>query len=232
MLNLPSNRNLRFLRTVTIFSELSDMLLWYICQRMKLIHFSKKEVIVREGSDGNGCFFIRNGSVKVTRVNREDRSILLSVLRAGDFFGELSMLDGGVRSANVVAQEDTDILVLSHKYFLQLLNDAPSVSVQLLKDLALRMRKCDEQIVNLTLNSAKKRIGACLLQIAEDQGTVKQGSVIIKKFPFQHDIANMSSVSRETVNQVIGRFEKEGVILRKDRALTICNYSEFKREFE
>lgn len=200
------------------------------------MHFSKKEVIVREGSEGNGCFFIRNGSVKVTRINREDRSILLSVLRTGDFFGELSMLDGGVRSANVVAQEDTDILVLSHKYFLQLLNDAPSVSIQLLTDLALRMRKCDEQIVNLTLNSAKNRIGACLLQIAEDQGTVcpspKQASVIIKKFPFQHDIANMSSVSRETVNQVIGRFEKEGAILRKDRALTICNYSEFKREFE
>ena len=152
------NNVIRFLRSVSIFSELSDMQLWYISQRMDHRQCPKGSFILKEGTTGENCFFIVDGSVKITRSSREGRSIILAMLGIGDFFGEMSMFDGEMRSANVLAQEDTDILALSRKDFINILKEFPEISIQLLTEIAIRMRKSDQHITSLTLNSAEKRI--------------------------------------------------------------------------
>ena len=142
------------------------------------------------------------------------------------------MFDGEIRSASAVAQEDTKVFTLSRKEFISLVRDFSEISIQLLTDIAERIRKSDQHITSLTLNSSERRIGLCILRLAEEQGTIKDGTVTIKKFPFQRDIANIVGTSRETVNHILSRFEIDNLINRDGRHLTIKNYTKFFQRFD
>ena len=185
-----------------------------------------------EETEGQQCYFITHGSVKITRSSKEGREVILAILTAGEFFGEMSLLDGEARSANVLALEETKVLALNGNDFMATLEEYPRVSIQLLKELTIRLRKSDLQIASLTLSDAEKRIGLCILRLAGEQGTIRQGHVKIKKFPFQHDIANMAGTSRETVSRTLVLFEQNGLIQREGRQLTIVDYMQFQREFD
>mgnify|MGYP001212517470 FL=1 len=221
-----------YLRSVSIFSDLSDVELASISKKMTPYSYSKGEFIVMEEMEGQQCYFITHGSVKITRSSKEGREVILAILTAGEFFGEMSLLDGETRSANVLTLEETKVLALNRNDFMATLEDYPRVSIQLLKELTIRLRKSDLQIASLTLSDAEKRIGLCILRLAGEQGTIRQGHVKIKKFPFQHDIANMAGTSRETVSRTLVLFEQNGLIQREGRQLTIMNYMQFQREFD
>ena len=221
-----------YLRSVSIFSDLSDVELASISKKMTPYSYSKGEFIVMEETDGQQCYFITHGSVKITRSSKEGREVILAILTAGEFFGEMSLLDGETRSANVLTLEETKVLALNRNDFMATLEEYPRVSIQLLKELTIRLRKSDLQIASLTLSDAEKRIGLCILRLAGEQGTIRQGHVKIKKFPFQHDIANMAGTSRETVSRTLVLFEQNGLIQREGRQLTIVDYMQFQREFD
>ena len=221
-----------YLKSVSIFSDLSDVELASISKKMTPYSYSKGEFIVMEEMEGQQCYFITHGSVKITRSSKEGREVILAILTAGEFFGEMSLLDGETRSANVLTLEETKVLALNRNDFMATLEEYPRVSIQLLKELTIRLRKSDLQIASLTLSDAEKRIGLCILRLAGEQGTIRQGHVKIKKFPFQHDIANMAGTSRETVSRTLVLFEQNGLIQREGRQLTIVNYMQFQREFD
>ena len=221
-----------YLRSVSIFSDLSDVELASISKKMTPYSYSKAEFIVMEEMEGQQCYFITHGSVKITRSSKEGREVILAILTAGEFFGEMSLLDGETRSANVLTLEETKVLALNRNDFMATLEEYPRVSIQLLKELTIRLRKSDLQIASLTLSDAEKRIGLCILRLAGEQGTIRQGHVKIKKFPFQHDIANMAGTSRETVSRTLVLFEQNGLIQREGRQLTIVDYMQFQREFD
>lgn len=221
-----------YLRSVSIFSDLSDVELASISKKMTPYSYSKGEFIVMEEMEGQQCYFITHGSVKITRSSKEGREVILAILTAGEFFGEMSLLDGETRSANVLTLEETKVLALNRNDFMASLEEYPRVSIQLLKELTIRLRKSDLQIASLTLSDAEKRIGLCILRLAGEQGTIRQGHVKIKKFPFQHDIANMAGTSRETVSRTLVLFEQNGLIQREGRQLTIVDYMQFQREFD
>ena len=221
-----------YLRSVSIFSDLSDVELASISKKLTPYSYSKGEFIVMEEMEGQQCYFITHGSVKITRSSKEGREVILAILTAGEFFGEMSLLDGETRSANVLTLEETKVLALNRNDFMATLEEYPRVSIQLLKELTIRLRKSDLQIASLTLSDAEKRIGLCILRLAGEQGTIRQGHVKIKKFPFQHDIANMAGTSRETVSRTLVLFEQNGLIQREGRQLTIVDYMQFQREFD
>ena len=221
-----------YLRSVSIFSDLSDVELASISKKMTPYSYSKGEFIVMEEMEGQQCYFITHGSVKITRSSKEGREVILAILTAGEFFGEMSLLDGESRSANVLTLEETKVLALNRNDFMATLEEYPRISIQLLKELTIRLRKSDLQIASLTLSDAEKRIGLCILRLAGEQGKIRQGHVKIEKFPFQHDIANMAGTSRETVSRTLVLFEQNGLIQREGRQLTIVDYMQFQREFD
>ena len=135
-------------------------------------------------------------------------------------------------SANVIALEETSVLTLDRKDFIKVVNNYPQIAVQLLKELASRLRKSDRQIASLSLSDAEKRIALCILRFADEQGVIQNGRVIIPKVPIQQDIANMAGTSRETVSRALGILEKELRIERNGRELIILDYKKFIKEFD
>ena len=223
---------IELLQSVSIFWDLNENDLGHIADKMVAKHFENGNYIFLEDSEGEQCFFVLEGSVKVTRLSKDGREVILAMLNEGDFFGEMSLLDGESRSANVIALEKTKVLTLDRNDFIEVVNDYPQIAVQLLKELARRLRKSDRQIASLSLSDAEKRIALCIIRFADEQGVIQNGKVSIPKIPIQQDIANMAGTSRETVSRALGLLEKEDLIQRNGRELIILDYKKFIKEFD
>jgi len=223
---------IELLQSVSIFWDLNEDDLGHIADKMVAKHFENGNYIFLEDSEGEQCFFVLEGSVKVTRLSKDGREVILAMLNEGDFFGEMSLLDGESRSANVIALEKTKVLTLDRNDFIAVVNDYPQIAVQLLKELARRLRKSDRQIASLSLSDAEKRIALCIIRFADEQGVIQNGKVSIPKTPIQQDIANMAGTSRETVSRALGLLEKEDLIERHGRELIILDYKKFIKEFD
>jgi len=223
---------IELLQSVSIFWDLNENDLGHIADKMIAKHFENGNYIFLEDSEGEQCFFVLEGSVKVTRLSKDGREVILAMLNEGDFFGEMSLLDGESRSANVIALEKTKVLTLDRNDFIAVVNDYPQIAVQLLKELARRLRKSDRQIASLSLSDAEKRIALCIIRFADEQGVIQNGKVSIPKTPIQQDIANMAGTSRETVSRALGLLEKEDLIERDGRELIILDYKKFIKEFD
>ena len=223
---------IELLQSVSIFWDLNENDLGHIADKMVAKHFENGNYIFLEDSEGEQCFFVLEGSVKVTRLSKDGREVILAMLNEGDFFGEMSLLDGESRSANVIALEKTKVLTLDRNDFIAVVNDYPQIAVQLLKELARRLRKSDRQIASLSLSDAEKRIALCIIRFADEQGVIKNGKVSIPKTPIQQDIANMAGTSRETVSRALGLLEKEDLIERNGRELIVLDYKKFIKEFD
>ena len=225
-------KKIELLQSVALFWDLSEEELGYISEKMIARHYESGKFIFLEDSEGEQCFFVVQGSVKVTRLSKDGREVILAMLNEGEFFGEMALLDGESRSANVIALEETEVLTLNREDFLVVLHDYPQIAIQLLKEMADRLRKSDRQIASLSLSDAEKRIALCIIRFADEQGVIKRGQVSIPKVPIQQDIANMAGTSRQTVSRAINLLEKEHFIKRQGRELLILDYKQFIKEFD
>ncbi len=219
------------LREVPIFTGLSDEDLDVIMHMTVRRTYPKNTMIVIEEDQGDMLYIIESGSVKITRLDDEGREVILAILGSAEFFGEMALLDGQGRSANVMAIEDAVLFTLHRRDFLDVLGRFPTISIQLLREMTLRLRKSDQQIKSLSLSDAEHRIGIAIHRFAEDMGIFKMGQVVINRLPYQQDIANMSGTSRETVSRMLKNLEQKGLVVREGRRLIIHDYAGFTRLF-
>jgi len=219
------------LKNIPLFADLKDEIIQKIFNLMQKRVYKKGNIILMEEEFGDTLFILNKGSVKITRLSDDGREVILSILGEGDFFGEMSIFDGENRSANVIALEDTAVLILKRGDFLDLLEKHPKIAIVLLQEMAMRLRRSDQQIEGLSLSDAENRIAMSLLRLAEDLGIIKQGQVVIDNLPYQQDIANMAGTSRETVSRMLTLLQRKGYIQKRGRRLTITNYDEFVKQF-
>jgi CRP-like cAMP-binding protein len=147
----------------------------------------------------------------VTYKENEGETII-AVLQAGDFFGDLSLLDGVGRSADVVALELTEALILSADDFTRSLTAMPEIAVALLKELAGRLRRSTGWIRSLSSQDVYGRIAEQLLYLADTHGEEVDNGKRINLRLTQHDIAGLVGASRESVNKAMGFYKAKGYI--------------------
>ncbi len=217
-----------FLRNVSLFESLDQQELEALSDLTFTRSFGKDGVIILAEEEGDTLFILKKGQVKVSIVSEEGREVILSLLGPGSVFGELSLLDGKPRSANVVATEDTDLLMLRRSDFIQLIYKTPQIATALLAELATRLRKTDRQIEGLALLDVTSRISETLLQLATEQGTETADGVVIESRPTHQELANMSGTTRETASRVIKRLAGQGYINCSGRRITILREEHWK----
>ena len=220
------------LSSVPLFLDLDGVELANVEEHCTPRKYPKNSMVILEEEFGDIIFIILMGTVKITRVNDEGKEVILALLGAGEIFGEMAILDGEARSANALAQEDCELLAIQKSEFLNLLRRNFKISFALMRELAKRLRKSDQQIEALSLSDAEHRIGVSVLNLAEDMGVIRKGQVTIDKLPFQQDIANMSGTSRETVSRVLKLFEDRHMITKVGHTVVIPDYAFFKRLFD
>ena len=161
-----------FLKYIPLFSELTDDDLREILKLAMRQVYKKDNMVLIEEEIGSTMFIILDGRVKISRISDDGREVILSILSEGDFFGEMSILDGQNRSANVVTLDDSKIMIIRREDFLKMLHDYPQIAINLLKELAGRLRRSDAQIKSLSLQNATGKVTSTLLRIADDSGKI------------------------------------------------------------
>jgi CRP/FNR family cyclic AMP-dependent transcriptional regulator len=199
-----------------------------VCTKMNC---AKGNMVLIEEEVGSTFFLIINGKVKISRISDDGREVILSILSEGDFFGEMAILDGLSRSANVSTLEDSELYSIKHVDFMKILYDFPQISINLLKELAGRLRRSDQHIKALSLQDAVGKVASAFLRLAENSGIIKNGQVQISNVPAQQDLANMSGTSRETISRAIKTLHKDGFLNKEGSKIVIYDYERFKSTF-
>jgi CRP/FNR family transcriptional regulator, cyclic AMP receptor protein len=202
----------QLLRQVSIFAELPQEIVADLAKRVWQKTAEAGSVIVSHEEAGDALFVIASGKVKVVLYGETGREIILSILRAGDFFGEMALLDKQPRSANVVAVEESQLLGLDREAFQTHLTAHPSTALAVLAELSRRLRHADEVIGNLALLDVYARVARTVRDLAQKQGEPVDGGLLIKERPTQQEIAGLIGTSRETVSRALSDFARRGLL--------------------
>jgi len=214
-------KKLELIRNILIFSDLEDANLRDVLRHCHEINVGKGEVIVSENTPGDALYVIIEGEVKVTMISNEGKEIILSTLQKGEFFGEMSLLDGSTRSANVISISSGSLLKLSRADFLNHILPNPDIAAGILAVLSKRLRAANERIINLISLDAFDRLARYFQKEAAVKGRpLIDGSVVFDRLP-QSDIAATIGSSRETVTRMIKEMVELGYIAVSGRSIIL-----------
>jgi CRP/FNR family transcriptional regulator/CRP/FNR family cyclic AMP-dependent transcriptional regulator len=211
----------RSLQNVPLFADLDVGELEQLASLARNRVVSKGNVIFYEDDPGTSCYVIVKGRVKIV-VNADDgREHILGVLQDGDFFGEMSLIDGQSRSASAVAVEDVQMVTVQRDEFLKLLRSNPEISLKLLVTLSQRLRAADRNMESLAFLSAPGRVARLLLELAKEHGEQTTEGITINHVMTRQELASLAGTSRETLTRVLMDYQERGIIHLDKNRLTL-----------
>jgi CRP/FNR family transcriptional regulator, cyclic AMP receptor protein len=212
--------NMDLIRRVPLFAMLTSEQAALLSGAVTKRRFKRGELIVEQGKKSNALFIILAGRARVLMSDQKDRQVILANLKAGDFIGEMGLIDNEPHSASVEAEVQTDVLVLGCAEFSHCLQENLATSLAVMKGLVQRLRKADDKIGSLALMNVYGRVAEVLIGFAAED--VSRQSVIREKISRQ-DIAKMVGASRETVSRVMRDFEDSGLISTSEEGFITVN---------
>ena len=209
-----------FLRSIALFRDLEPRELEMAAQAFQERSFAKGQVIFHDDATGQYMYVVKSGRVKVSRWLPSGREVILAFHGTGEYFGEMSLIDGKTLPASVTSMVPTTILSLHRARFLELMGQQ-SFSLALLRELCSRFRDAWRQIEVLTHHHAEARLRMALHQICANKGTATAEGTRIE-VPLTHrELASMSGVSRETVTRVLGHLVERGLVRMDGRRIVV-----------
>lgn len=219
------------LSNIALFAGLGSDELSAIELACRYRRFSAHEHIIERDSATVDVFFVARGSVRVVNYSLSGREITFDDVAEGQYFGELSALDGLPRSASVVALEDSLIVALPGRHFVDLVLRKPHLAQRLMVRLARIIRNADERIMDLSTLAAINRVQAELLRQARaDDATAN--AALIEPIPIHSDIASRVSTTRETVARALNDLARKGIVKRTREGLLIRDLDRLKQMVE
>jgi CRP/FNR family cyclic AMP-dependent transcriptional regulator len=218
------------LRTVPLFSELNDDAISSLERLTTRRRYPKDTVVFFENEEGDSLFMIMDGRIKVTILGDDGREIILTMLGAGDLFGEMALLDNEPRSATAIAVEESELLLLHRNDFQTAFVDNPAISAALIKVLSARLRRANHQISTLALLDVYGRVARVIMDMAREEGRrLKDGRIAFRRATHQ-EIANRIGTTRETVTRMLKDLERQGLVKIEGREIVL--QPGFERAFD
>lgn len=150
-----------FLLEYPIYRELAPEDIDVLSRIFEELKFKKGDVIFKEGMPGDALYILKKGMIKVYKETKK-RKKLITILSAGEFFGEMALIDGSPRSATVIAGEESDVVKLTNENFNKLKNEYPNTALKifgaLLKFLSFRIRRTTKKAASLLKGRKKKKM--------------------------------------------------------------------------
>jgi CRP/FNR family cyclic AMP-dependent transcriptional regulator len=190
-------------------------------------------VLFEAGDDGDGCYRLETGTLKVTLRSPHGEERILALLKPGAVVGDLSMIDGLPRSATVIAVSDCKLCFISRALFRTFAEQHPAIYRYLTSLLVSRLRETDGTIAALAFLTWKGRVAHALLEIADNWGThTDSGAMAVHGMISQRELAAIAGVARENVNRVLSEWKRSKIISLSDHTLHIHDKSALQQEMK
>lgn len=213
------------LRRNSLFAVLDDAEMDAMLEFAKLRRAVAEERIFAKGDPGDSLYVILRGRVAVQTESEDAKVMLLNILDTGSLFGEIAMLDGGERTATVVAQEPTELLRIDRRDFMPFLLQRPDLCVRLMAVLCERVRWTSAIIEDTVFLNVPRRLAKRILMLSQAYGKATDAGTRIATFVSQEDLANMLGVSRESVNKTLKQFQAAGAISYRNGFIVVHDES-------
>ena len=184
--------------------------------------YRKNQIIFLEEETGQYMYLVLSGKLKVAKSGIGDKEVILAIHKSGDFFGEMSLLDGKTSPATVSAMEDSRIVVVSAADFHKYLMRNEQVMLQIIQVLCARLRQV-WQTQSQSFHSAETRIRLCLYDLARKHGVRDYHGTIIDLKITHQEMADMARTTRETVTRTLSRLKEEKIIDIINRRITLLD---------
>ena len=205
------------LENVPLFSGLSSAALAEIEQHGTVKSFRKNTIVINQDDETYSLYVILSGSVRVFISGEDGREAVLNHQSAGDYFGDLALIDKQPRVASVMTTEVSRFMIISREDFMACLSKNPEIAINLIKPMTSRMRMLAKNVSNLALLDVYGRVARVLLEQAEEQA---DGEMITEKLT-QQEIADMVGASRAMVSRILKDLKAGGYISVDKKRITI-----------
>jgi len=205
------------LEHVPLFSGLSDEALAEIEHHGSVKSYKKNTIVINQDDETYSLYVILSGSVKVFVSGEDGREAVLNHQEAGDYFGDLALIDKQPRVASVMTTEPSKFMIISREDFLACLSKNPEIAVNLIKPMTSRIRMLAKNVSSLALLDVYGRVARILLEQAEQQ----QGDVLVTDKLTQQEIADMVGASRAMVSRILKDLKEGGYISIENKRITI-----------
>jgi CRP/FNR family cyclic AMP-dependent transcriptional regulator len=195
---------------------LPDALLAEIAQRAPSRTYLRNAIILTEGDDSDTLYVLLAGRAKVFVADEHGHELQLNQIGPGEYFGDVT-LDGGPRSASVMALEPCRCAVLKSAEMARFTTDYPEFALHLTRKLAHRVRALTSSVRDLALMDVYGRVARLLLDLAEEV----DGQLLIEEKLTQKDIAQRVGASREMISRIFSDLTEGGYVRKEDGKLVI-----------
>ena len=205
------------LKNIPLFAGLSDEDIKAISSHAVTKTYAKNTVIINEGDESDSLYVIITGRVKVFLSDEDGKEVILNTQEAGDYFGELALIDEAPRSASVMTLDDSKMSIVSKRDFENCLTRHPQIALRVIKGLTKRLRNLTDNVKSLALMDVYGRVARTLLSLATDE----DGKLVVSQRLTQRDIASMVGASREMVSRILKDLSVGGYITVDKKSITI-----------
>lgn len=185
-----------------------------------------------QGDRGAELFLLMSGSVRIVLAHPAGRDVTLALLSAGEFFGDMALLDGHPRSASAITVEACEVLVLHQADFYAVLDRSPGSVRRLLAFLSERLRRANERLQDVSLLTLRQRLAGLLRELALRHGESTEVGVLLPREINHRFLAETLSTSRESVTRDLAEFRRHGLVAQEGRRIRILNAEGLKRVLE
>jgi CRP/FNR family transcriptional regulator, cyclic AMP receptor protein len=197
-----------------LFSAFDEEALRALATASRRLAFERNFVVFEEDSEANELFVVRSGRIAVGRQSVDGRESLVALMEKGDLFGEMSLFDGGSRSASARALERSEVLGIPYGVVREALDARPQLLWEVVRLLADRLRSTDSALADAVFLDVTGRTAKRLLELAGDEDNFQLPIT-------QEELAGLVGASRERVNKSIAAFIRLGWIEQLDRRYRI-----------
>jgi CRP/FNR family transcriptional regulator, cyclic AMP receptor protein len=177
-----------------------------------LTNHARGGVIFQKGDPGASMMAVIRGRVKICSHSLEGKELVLNIICRGGIFGEIALLDGEPRTADAVALEETDLLVLERSKLEPFLRENPDLALRLLAVVCKRLRETSAQLEDSLFLEAPSRLARCLLRLGQAFGKAVDGGTVLDIKLSQQQLGNYVGVSRESVNKHLAEWQRDGLV--------------------
>jgi len=215
------------LRQVPLFRSLRAEDTGRLAALLRRQTLPRGEVLCRKGEEGNTLYMIIAGKIKIVRHSLNGDEVILAVLSAGDFCGEMALLDGLPRSADAIAVEETSLYVLTRADFFSCVANNERAVKTILATLSKRLRKADDLLEDIFFLNVASRLVKKLLEMVGSNVSQEEGGIIRLNIT-QTTIAGMIGASRESVNKELRNLREQGLIEIAEKKIMILDVNKLR----
>jgi len=191
--------------------------------------FPIESMIFCECQPGSELYIIQKGQVKITKMV-DNNEVLLAVLKAGDMFGEMALLENKPRSASAIALEGSQLLAVNRQNFNQMVSTQPQLIARLTTTLADRIWLMYKQLANTLINDPVGKMYDMLVIQLEKQKIPFQAA---KSYTFDFgptELANMCAIPKDSANRIVTEFLHEPIIRLIDDHISVTDMVELSKQ--